>query len=160
MPVTCHSASAPKHTSRLLETSGLSQGENKTGTKVLDGVDSRDWLPSDSCDGGATLYAIVSQSTGRALASSSRLLQRSSKSRGSAKSVPTRGIGVTADLYNDDICSSMLVKNAVGAGSPVARRCALVGHLRNAINTAAVIQLFVSICAKYAGVSVNAVRNQ
>jgi hypothetical protein len=35
-----------------------------------------------------------------------------------------------------------------------------VGHLRNAINTAAVIELFVSICAKYAGVSLSAVRNQ
>ena len=35
----------------------------------------------------------------------------------------------------------------VGAGSPIARRCAFVGHLRNAINTAAVIELFVSIIA-------------
>jgi hypothetical protein len=47
--------SAPKHTSRLLETCGLSQGENKTGTKVLDGVNSLDWQPPGSCDGGATL---------------------------------------------------------------------------------------------------------
>src|ERR1700730_1192190 len=39
----------------------------------------------------------------------------------------------------------MSVKKVAGAGSPVARRCAFVGHLRNAINTAAVIELFVPI---------------
>jgi hypothetical protein len=48
---------------------------------------------------------------------------------------------------------------AVGSGSPIARRCAFVGHLRNAIKSAAVIELFVSIGAKYAGVSVSAARN-
>ena len=82
------------------------------------------------------------------------------KSRGSATSVPTRSVGFTVDLYIDDIRSSMLVKKAVGAGSPIARRCAFVGHLRNAMNAAAAIELFVSISAKYAGVSVSAVRNQ
>ena len=35
-----------------------------------------------------------------------------------------------------------------------------MGHLRNAINAAAIIELFVSISAKYAGVSVSAERNQ
>jgi hypothetical protein len=39
----------------------------------------------------------------------------------------------------------MSVKKVVGASSPIARRCAFVGHLRNAVNTAAVIELFVSI---------------
>ena len=86
----------------------------------------------------------------------SRLLHRSLKSRGSATSVLTDSVGIAADLYIDDVRSSILVKKAVGAGSPIARRCAFVGHLRNAINTAAVIELFVSISAKYAGVSVSA----
>src|SRR3984893_5776132 len=74
-----------------------------------------------------------------------RLLHRSLKSRGSVTSVPTRSVGLTADLYLDDMRASMSVKKVVGAGSPIARRCAFVGHLRNAINTAAVIELFVPI---------------
>src|ERR1700687_3581419 len=89
-----------------------------------------------------------------------RLLHRSLKSRGSVTSVPTRSVGLTADLYLDDMRASMSVKKVVGAGSPIARRCAFVGHLRNAINTAAVIELFVSISAKYAGVSVSAVSKE
>jgi hypothetical protein len=35
-----------------------------------------------------------------------------------------------------------------------------VGHLRNAMNAAAAIELFVTISAKYAGVSVSAESNQ
>jgi hypothetical protein len=81
------------------------------------------------------------------MASWLQLLQRSSKSRGSATSVPTRSVDVTTDLYIDDMRVSMSVKKVVGAGSPIARRCAFVGHLRNAMNTAAVIELFVSIIA-------------
>ena len=38
----CDIASAPKHTSRLSETSVLSEAENRTGTKLLDGGKSRD----------------------------------------------------------------------------------------------------------------------
>jgi len=90
----------------------------------------------------------------------SRLLHRSLKSRGSATSVLTDSVGIVADLYIDDVRSSILVKKAVGAGSPIARRCAFVGHLRNAMNAAAAIELFVTISAKYAGVSVSAERNQ
>ena len=52
---------------------------------------------------------------------------------------------LTAALYIDDMRASMSVKKVAGAGSPIARRCAFVGHLRNAVNTAAVIELFVSI---------------
>ena len=89
----------------------------------------------------------------------SRLLHRSLKSRGSATSVLTDSVGIVADLYIDDVRSSILVKKAVGAGSPIAR-CAFVGHLRNAMNAAAAIELFVTISAKYAGVSVSAERNQ
>jgi hypothetical protein len=60
-------------------------------------------------------------------------------------SIPTRSVRVTADLYIDDMRASMSVKKVAGAGSPIARRCAFVGHLRYALNTAAVIELFASI---------------
>jgi hypothetical protein len=75
----------------------------------------------------------------------SRLLHSFPKSRGSATSFPTRSVRVTADLYIDDMRASMSVKKVAGAGSPIARRCAFVGHLRYALNTAAVIELFASI---------------
>jgi hypothetical protein len=90
----------------------------------------------------------------------SRLLLRSVKSRGSATSVPTRSVRVAVDLYIDDMRASMSVKKVAGAGSPIARRCAFVGHLRNAINTAAVIELWASIISNYAGVSADTVGNQ
>src|ERR1700682_1568853 len=95
------------------------------------------------------------------MASWSWLPQRSSKSRGSPTSVPTRSVGITADLYIDDMRSSMFVKKAVGAGSPIARRCAFVGHLRNAVNTAAVIELFVFIVASgFATFAADMIRTQ
>src|SRR6266566_9047531 len=89
----------------------------------------------------------VSQSTGCAVASWPRLFHSSLKSRGSTTSVPTRSLRVTSDLYIDDMRAWMSVKKASGAGSPIARRYAFVGHLRNAKNTAAVIDLLVSIMA-------------
>src|SRR5258708_7092860 len=87
----------------------------------------------------------VSQSTGCAIASRPRLPQSSPKSRGSATSAPTRSLRVTSDLYLDDMRASMSVKKEFGMGSPMARRYAFVGHLRNAENIAAVIELLVSI---------------
>src|SRR5258708_2492270 len=71
--------------------------------------------------------------------------QSSPKSRGSATSAPTRSLRVTSDLYLDDMRASMSVKKEFGMGSPMARRYAFVGHLRNAENIAAVIELLVSI---------------
>ena len=65
-----------------------------------------------------------------------------------------------AALYIDDMRASMSVKKVPGAGSPIARRCAFVGHLRNAENTAAVIGLFASIAVDYAGVSADTIRKQ
>ena len=53
----------------------------------------------------------------------------------------------TADLYINDMLASMSEKKVVGAGSPIARRCAFVGHFKKAKNTAAVIELFVFIAA-------------
>jgi hypothetical protein len=41
--------------------------------------------------------------------------------------------------------ASMSAKKGFGAGSPMAMRYAFVGHLRNAENIAAVIELLVSI---------------
>jgi len=50
-------------------------------------------------------------------------------------------------LYINDIRASMSEKKVAGAGSSIARKCAFVGHLREAQNTAAVIELFVFIAA-------------
>src|SRR5260370_13263005 len=51
-------------------------------------------------------------------------------------------------------------KKAPGAGSPIARRCGFVGHLRNAENAAAVIGLLASIAVDCAGVSGVAILKQ
>jgi len=51
--------------------------------------------------------------------------------------------------------TSVSVKKVPGAGSPIAKRCAFVGHLRNAENTAAVIGLIGFIAVDYAVVSRN-----
>jgi hypothetical protein len=45
----------------------------------------------------------------------------------------------------------MSAKKVPGGGSPIAKRYAFVGHLRNAENTAAVIELLASIVVDYAG---------
>jgi hypothetical protein len=45
--------------------------------------------------------------------------------------------------------ASMLAKYVSGADSPIERRCAFVGHLRNAANAAAVIELFVFIINRF-----------
>jgi hypothetical protein len=65
----------------------------------------------------------------------------------STTSAPMGRLRVTADLYINDIRASMSAKKIAGAGSPLARRYAFVGHLREAENTAAVIGLFVSMAA-------------
>src|SRR5580693_9391728 len=87
----------------------------------------------------------VLQSTGCTAAPWQRPSQSSPKSRGSITSPPTRSLCVTSDLYMDDMRACVSVKKASGAVSPLARRYTFVGHLRNARNTAAVIELFASI---------------
>jgi hypothetical protein len=67
------------------------------------------------------------------------------KSRGSIASSLTRSRCFTSDLYIDDMRTCVSVKKTSRAGSPIARRYAFVGHLRNAGNTAAVIELLASI---------------
>jgi len=47
----------------------------------------------------------------------------------------------------------MSAKKVPGGRSPIAKRCAFVGHLTNAENTAAVIGLLASTTVNYAGVS-------
>lgn len=54
----------------------------------------------------------------------------------------------------------MSAKKAPGVGSPVPKRCAFVGHLRNAENTAAVIALFASMAVNSAEVSASAIHKQ
>ena len=87
----------------------------------------------------------VLQSIGCATAPPQRPAQSSLKSRGSITSPRTRSLCVTSDLYIDDMRACVSVKKASGAVSSLARRYAFVGHLRNARNTAAVIELFASI---------------
>src|ERR1700740_77716 len=84
---------------------------------------------------------VVLQSTGCATASWQRPAQRSLKSRGSIPSPPTRSVCETSDLYIDDMRACVSVKKVSGAVSSIARKYAFVGHLRNARNTAAVIEL-------------------
>src|SRR5215472_11464328 len=82
----------------------------------------------------------VLQSIGCATASRQRPAQSSLKSRGSITSPPTRNVCEKSDLYIDDMRACVSVKKA-GAASSLARRYAFVEHLRNARNTAAVIEL-------------------
>jgi hypothetical protein len=49
----------------------------------------------------------------------------------------------------------MSTKKAPGVGSPIAKRCAFVGHLTNAENTAAEIWLLAFIAIDDARVSAN-----
>jgi hypothetical protein len=81
------------------------------------------------------------------VASWSRRFNSSLNSRGLATLAPMGKLRVTADLYINDIRASMSVKKEAGADSPLARRYAFVGHLREAKNTAAVIGSFVSMGA-------------
>src|SRR5260370_26748795 len=87
----------------------------------------------------------VLQSVGCATAPWQRPAQSSLKSRGSITSPPTRSLCATSELYIDDMRACVSVKKASGAVSSLARRYAFVGHLRNARNTAAVIELLASI---------------
>ena len=54
---------------------------------------------------------------------------------------------------------SMSAKKAPGAGSPITKRCAFVGHLMNAENAAAVIGLLAFIAVDHAGVSGDMIHN-
>ena len=54
----------------------------------------------------------------------------------------------------------MSAKKVPGGDLPIAKRCAFVGHLMNAENTAAVIELLASIEADCAGVSAGTIRKQ
>src|SRR5215471_8658435 len=63
-------------------------------------------------------------------------------------------------LYIDDMRASSSAKKVPGGDSPIAKRCAFVGHLMNAENTAAVIGLLASIAADCAGVSAATIRKQ
>src|SRR4051794_29248713 len=65
-----------------------------------------------------------------------------------------------AALYIDDMDVSISAKKVPGAGSSVATRCAFVGHLTNAENTAAVIALLASMAVEYAEVSADTIRKQ
>src|SRR3954447_15212964 len=53
--------------------------------------------------------------------------------------------------------ASMSAKKIPGGGSPIAKRCAFIGHLMNAENTAAVIDVLASIEADCAGVLVGTI---
>jgi hypothetical protein len=53
--------------------------------------------------------------------------------------------------------ASMSAKKTPGEGSPIAKRCAFVGHLRNAENTAVVIVLLASIAVDHAKVLENTI---
>src|SRR4051794_36119072 len=70
---------------------------------------------------------------------------RSSKSRGPVTPVSTRSLGFATSLYIDDMRASISAKKEPAAGSPIARRCAFVWHLRNAENSGAVIRLLAFI---------------
>src|SRR3979411_629304 len=94
------------------------------------------------------------------MASWSRLRHRSLKSRNSATSAPMGDCSLAAALYIDDMRASMSAKWAPRAGSPIAMRCAFVGHLRNAENNAAVIGVFASIAVDCARVSTDTIRKQ
>src|SRR3978361_1077762 len=61
------------------------------------------------------------------------------KSRASANSCPAPN---AVALYMDDMRASMSAKKVSEFGSPMTRRCAFVGHLRNAEKTEVVIRLF------------------
>src|SRR5664279_2110056 len=94
------------------------------------------------------------------MASWSRLRHNSLKSRSSAASAPMGDRCLAIALYIDDMRASMSAKWAPGAGSPMDRRCAFVGHLRNAENNAAVIGVFASIAVDCARVSTVTIRKQ
>src|ERR1700730_10364975 len=56
--------------------------------------------------------------------------------------------------------ASTSAKKVPGGDAPIAKRCAFVGHLMNAENTAAVIELLASIEADCAGVSAGTIRKE
>jgi hypothetical protein len=62
-------------------------------------------------------------------------------------------MAVATALYIADTRASMSVKKAAGVDSPIVKRCAFVGHLRNAANVVALITSFASIAVDYAGFS-------
>src|SRR5208337_5650657 len=96
----------------------------------------------------------VSQSTSRVTVAQSGSRHISPKLRGLAASVPTRRCCFAPALYMDDMRVSMSAKKAPVRGAPLAKRCAFIGHLMNAENTAAVIGSLAPIAVNYAGVSV------
>jgi len=63
-------------------------------------------------------------------------------------------------LYKDDMRASMSTKNPSGAGSPIAKRWAFVGYLRNAENVSAEIWLVAPIVIDHARVSANGYANE
>jgi hypothetical protein len=93
---------------------------------------------------------------GKAFSGSPRILCASMRlpSRGSASSAPTCRRRFATALYIDDMRASTSAKKVPGGDAPIAKRCAFVGHLMNAENTAAVIELFASMTANCARVSV------
>src|SRR5208337_1687070 len=95
----------------------------------------------------------VSQSTSQVTVAQSGSRHISPKLRGLAASVGTSRCFARI-LYMDDMRVSMSAKKVPVTGAPLAKRCAFIGHLMNAENTAAVIGSLASIAVNYAGVSV------
>src|SRR5262249_29186921 len=110
------------------------------------------------CGGRVKSKTAVSQSTSCVVVAKLGLRHSCLKSKGSVSSIPTRSRCFATTLYIDVMRASMLAKYVSGAGSPIARRCAFVGHLRNAANVAAVIELF--IIGRFAAFSADTIRNQ
>src|SRR5260370_34042875 len=85
----------------------------------------------------------------------SRLYRSCQNARTSATLAPVCSCRFATALYMDDMRASMSTKKVPGAGSPIAKRCAFVGHLRNAENIAAEIRLLAPIAIDHARVSAN-----